>query len=44
MFDMNVVEFAARTESTINAITVGIEEANESVIIDPEADHVKASI
>lgn len=41
---MNVVEFAARTESTINAIIVGNEEASESVMIDPEADHVKASI
>lgn len=44
MFDMNVVGFAARTESTINAITVGNEEAKESVMIDPEADQVNASI
>lgn len=41
---MNVVGFEARTESTINTIIVGNEEANESVMIDPEADQVKASI
>lgn len=41
---MNVTGFEMRILSTMNAITVGNEEASESVMIDPDADHVNASI
>lgn len=44
MLDMNVAGAAVRGVSTIYAITVGNAEATASVIIAPEADHVKISI
>jgi hypothetical protein len=41
---MNVVGDVVRGVSIMYATTVGKEEAIESVMIDPEADHVKISI
>lgn len=44
MLLMNVVGDVVRGVSIIYATTVGRVEAIESVMIDPEADHVKISI
>ncbi|OLY80120.1 hypothetical protein AYI68_g5790 [Smittium mucronatum] len=44
MFDMNVIGFSVRIVSTTYAITVGYVDAKDSVIIEPDADHVKISI
>jgi len=44
MFDMKVTGLTDRTVSIIYTITVGNVVAKDSVIIEPEADHVNASI
>ena len=44
MFDMNVAGDVVRGVSMKYATTVGSEEANEYVMIAPEADQVKISI
>ena len=44
MFDMNVTGFCERGVSTTYTITVGNDDASDSAMIWPEADHVKISI
>lgn len=44
MFDMNVVGCTERTTSMTYMTIVGKEDANASVIIVPDADHVNTSI
>lgn len=44
MFDMKVAGAVVRGVSMIYATTVGKEEATASVMIAPDADHVKISI
>ena len=44
MFDMKVTGFCERGVSTTYTITVGNDDASDSAMIWPEADHVKISI
>lgn len=44
IFDMNVAGAVVRGVSMMYATTVDIDEATASVIIAPDADHVKISI
>ena len=44
MFDMNVTGFTQRAVSMMYATTVGNDDASDSVIMAPDADHVNTSI
>ena len=44
MFDMNVTGFTQRAVSMTYATTVGNDDARDSVMMAPDADHVKTSI
>lgn len=44
MLDINVVGFVVRGVSTTYTTTVGKDDANESVMMEPDADHVNTSI